>query len=444
MTWQSDLVAVLQNSVQTQAGLDRVLNRIGKGLSTDHAKPGAFPDVALEVVAASAAGNWTRQFIRELLWQNATNSMLQAFRDANPGVSPTRLRDAEIGLLCDGMESAFRSYGELAPILGLVSRGVAADEIVERGVGDIPPDFTRRVIAWFDDRGAIEILIEALGVRADPVLVARSKSVMTGLKGREAAHGYRRPDPVETCLINGRVFIDRRPLRDAIRALSPMPTRPIVAVNGPSRWGNTFSLQLLRYVAAETGAFKLASIDLSEEQHVRFRPGDLARRIILQLGRSGDLPHMPKETDAGSAIRWALELGDWLLGLAGEANKVWVVALDRFAHPDLPIETREMIKYLVKRAAEAGSHIRVVLVAYGEGLLPKEVSAHVSFESLRELTRDDLLQWLERLADQQAIAIEEGVLDGIADSILAKAQLTNIEAVAVESQRWFDGLLRAV
>lgn len=438
MPWQNDLVVVLQNAVGTEGQLDGILFGIGKGHSTDHARQGPFPEVARQVVAASAAGNWTREFIRELLWQRATNQMLQTFRDANPEVSPTRLRDGEIVLLREGMESAFPSYEDLAPVIGAISRGAAADTIVARVLGEAPPDFIRRVIAWFDDRGAVETLIDAAKVRADPVLLARSKSVLTALKAREAAHGYRRPDPVEACLIDGRVFIDRVPLREAIRAFSPTPRKPIVAVKGPSRWGNTFSLQLLRYVASETGSFKLASIDLSEEQHVRFRPGDLARRIILQLGHSEDLRYMPTEADAGSAARWALELCDWLMGLAREAAKVWIVALDRFSHPDLPIETRDMIQILVKRAAEAGSRIRVVLLAYRDDLLPTDVRHQVSFEPLRQLTRGDLLQWLERLADQQGISIEEGVLDQIADSILSKASLDDIEAVAIASQHWFD------
>ena len=49
-------------------------------------------------------------------------------------------------------------------------------------------------------------------------------------------------------------------------------------------------------------------------------------------------------------------------------------------------------------------------------------------------------QFLTRLADQQGIALEVGVIDQIVDEILAKAGLQDIEAIAAEAQRWFDSL----
>jgi hypothetical protein len=439
MPMQNALVLAVQNAVSDNADLDRVLARISRRI-IDVAAPGRFPDMVEQVVDAAVRQNWIADFVKALLWLRPASAQLQAFRDAYPAVSPSRLRTNEFEDLRLGFSAAFRSSEELAPIIAGISEGEKFDAIIDRVDGSAPADYVERSIRWFDDRGALEMLIAAVKGLAHPVLIAKTRSVMTALKRREIVQGLRPIDPIDTCLIEGEIFIDRVALRDAIRAWLPAPLRPVVAVHGPSRSGNSYSLRLIAHVVSQRDGFELAAVDLGQEQHALYRPGHLARSIIYQLGLSKELEHMPTEQAAGSAPRWASELSDWLLGLARQEDKTWVIALDRFDHPDLPDDTRDMIRFLTLKAAATGSPIRVVLLAYRPEMLPKDIRNRISFEPLRQLNRDDLREFLKKLTDQQSIDLENGVLDQIAEEIVAKAPLEEIEAVAAESQRWFDGL----
>src|ERR1051326_1545248 len=116
MAWQSELVTVIQNAVKDQGELDLILLGLNRR-SSDYVTPGAFPQIADQVVGAAARENWAREFVRELLWHKPANQMLQNFRDENRDVSPTRLREKEADDLREGLDAAFRSPEELEAVV---------------------------------------------------------------------------------------------------------------------------------------------------------------------------------------------------------------------------------------------------------------------------------------------------------------------------------------
>src|SRR5439155_9096118 len=134
----------------------------------------------------------------------------------------------------------------------------------------------------------------------------------------------------------------------------------------------------------------VASIDLKEEQHARFRPNALARSIMLQMGRPQQVQYMTKEDEAGSLPRWARDLCDLLIAEARASAKTWIIALDGFYHPELPTETKDMVRELVKRAALPDSPLRVVLIHYSDDLLPLDIKSRVEPESLKPVTPEEL------------------------------------------------------
>jgi len=299
-----------------------------------------------------------------------------------------------------------------------------------------------KVLQWAEQDGWIDRFASACALHPNVVLSAVAKSIEADLISRRALYSNNGVefDPIDACLINRQVFIDRAPLRGALRDWTPRPKAPILAISGGARSGKSYSIELIRYVASQKRDLEVASIDLREESPAGLKPGLVTRRILIQMGRKDDLPLLPKEEDAGSASRWAIELCDLLDATARMSGKTWVIALDGFSHQDLPSETREMVARLVKRAARPGSALRVVLIQYSDDLVPTDVQPRVAREMIAPLSRESLLAYLQRLADQEGAVVEDGVLDDIVNEVVAKARLGDIEAVATEVQRWVDEL----
>jgi hypothetical protein len=404
MTWQTDLVTLANQSFEPGT-FAPVLSRIGRK-STNYAGANAsFLVVLQKVTDGSDEEGWSRDLVKALLWERPTG--FAPFRDKYPDLAPPALKETEVNELRVGLEAAFPSYQDLASAIDGKLIGWNLDTMLEHYQGDPPADYSARLIAWYNARGAVRELIElVLKVRSNPVLSERAARVLAVLATREATVGYRPLDPVDVCLINKRVFVDRDILRQALKELSPNPPTPIHAVNGPSRSGKSYTLQLVDYVIAKQPTIERASIDIHDEQHALYRPGDLARGIMYLLNRNDDLKHMPKEADASSAARWAKDLCLWLVGIANTSRKTWVITLDGFYHPDLPTETKDMVRQLLKQATSAGSPLRIVLIDYSDDLVTPDVRKWVQSEQLGTLSDDDLRGFFERLARQEGATVE--------------------------------------
>jgi hypothetical protein len=442
VSWQTDLSEVFAQMHPSE--FDRLIARLNRR-RTDYASDAlAYPDVRERVISAADRDNWARDLVREALSFNPRNprsTRLRAFRDAYPELAPPLLKDGTIRELQIGLESAFPTYADLTALTDTLSieGGVTLDDIVERRVDQPPPGYTRRLITWLDERALIPALLDALASRSHPVLMVSVERVRHALKRQESAAGYRIVNPVKACLINDRVFLDRAPLRRVLERLST-PRTPIVAVNGPSASGKSHSLELIQYVVSRIKGVDVASIDLKKEAKATFEPSLLARSVLFQVGRDTEADRIPKKEGAASTARWGRELGEWLVGLARRSGALWVIVLDGFYHPDLHSETREMVRELVARAAMPGAPLRIVLLHYSDDLLPVDVSARVTPEQLGSLTREEVLEFLTTLADQEGLEIEPGGLEDIVANIVSAAGLDHIKPLADEVQRWVDDL----
>lgn len=426
--WKADLASAVQNAFDLKA-FDRLLSQRLRRRREDISVGSNVPTIVDAVIEDAERHNWTRDLVREAVRMNPGNERLRSFAETYPQFAPARLIKSEVSDVQTALGSAFSTYDDLKFMVKtqceedldvITDRGAVADGGSGIGSGALP-EVVLSLIAWFDMRfRTVDLLEGALRQRpSDPVLGAHGKRILAALRARETASGYRPADVFDACLIQGRLFIDRTDFRQALKKLSQGTTKKVVAVNGPANSGKTYSAQLVSFVAAERKYFEVACIDLKKEQHAIFRPSALARSVARQMGRNLSVPHMPKEEEAGSTARWVLELCDWLVGEAKASGKPWVIVLDGFYHPDVLAETRDMVRELVNRAAAVGSVLRVVLLHYSDDLLPLTAPRSiVATEEIKPLTRQELFDFVKRLAEQQGEVPGDPDIDGIVDEIL--------------------------
>jgi hypothetical protein len=121
--------------------------------------------------------------------------------------------------------------------------------------------------------------------------------------------------------------------------------------------------------------------------------------------------------------------------------RTWIIALDGFDHPDLPEPTRDMVRELARRAAAPDSRLRVVLLNYTPGLLPKDLRRRVSMEEIVNVTDVMLDAFLTRLLGQVGIAHSPELIQNVIADVNQKAPNWDIESVANVVQDWVDGIV---
>jgi hypothetical protein len=247
------------------------------------------------------------------------------------------------------------------------------------------------------------------------------------IKQLEAAMGWYRPpsDPHETCFISsGLPFISRGRLRQFVRDISDPKGAKVFVVNGLSKMGKTYSRAFLEYVRLELRddplrAYVPVQIDLADdplETPPSFDPEYLARSIAM--GFSWNYDSMPKPP----TTRYAKELAQWIIGQSLRSNGNWVIVLDGFHHPALHTESRELIQQLIRRITLHSSNIRLLLLNFGEELIPADVHPIIYTEVVSTLTLSDVEGFFTTLYQQKGRAPDREVIDFIAQKIIAKTK----------------------
>jgi len=438
VTWQSDL----RDAIGAALSLSEFKVVVGSTGQKWAAYDGmSFPNAQSAVVEDAERQGWVRELVAQLLAAVPGNSTLQRFRADHASLSPPALKETDVGALRTGIEAAYPTYEQLDSLLDREFK-VRLDVITNRGVEPQANDYALRAIKWFDDRGQARKFIDALlATSKEPVLQSKAKAVAEGLALREAATGFRQPDAHDACLVHRRVFIDRDPLRLALPALVPVPERPIIAVHGPARSGRSYSLELVRYFAAQQQGVEVVHVDLVNEAHAKFDPRAFALSLAIDMGYADRVQFIPTLEQSGSAARWVTHLCGFIVGELRRTMRTWIIALDGFDHPDLPEPTRDMVRELARRAAAPDSRLRVVLLNYTPGLLPKDLRRRVSMEEIVNVTDVMLDAFLTRLLGQVGIAHSPELIQNVIADVNQKAPNWDIESVANVVQDWVDGIV---
>ena len=227
-------------------------------------------------------------------------------------------------------------------------------------------------------------------------------------------------DIFDACDLRGKLFIDRQPLRQALRDMvAPDGTTRVLAVKGPSRSGKSHSIYLIEHAQRELSSYDKVEVSLSKsDSPVTFTPTHLARSVIDQIG--GDSTRLPPEPKGVTEPRWLEQIADYLLGQLKLKGTMACLVLDGFAEANLNKLTKEMVQTLVKRA-DREPKLRLVLLDYNEDLLCREIAGRLVIEPIGRFSDDDLRLFITKYARSQRLPEPPAeAITAVIDAVVAK------------------------
>jgi Effector-associated domain 1 len=329
------------------------------------------------------------------------------------------LLPAEQRSLALALNDGFRSENELSDLTLAQGLDTPLENIARP---DRLPARIQEVILYFDSRGKAAILIQvAVALRPTNAALQTYGGAILKRLGEATTTLKPPPDYFEACMIEPgpQPFISRRTLRDFLRQLNTPNGFPILAVNGLSKTGKSYSFQFIGYLKRVLAAYELAWVDLSTEAHAEYKPENLAQDISLPLG--WDLDTLPKRP----SNRYAKELTRWVLGQWSrkQGGSPLVIVLDGFHQPELYGETRDFVQELIRQVAANTTLVRLILLNYGDALLPPGLPP-IRREPLATLSRPEVVEFFSGVARQVSGAEpDKAVIEGIVDSVMNKVPL---------------------
>jgi hypothetical protein len=370
------------------------------------------------------AGDREYNSILTILLELFVEPSLYSFRDGGSDEKPKDAGEQEVLLTGDevaklhaALISAFPTFDHLEMMVrfyfeeSLATILSNSDRSVSSAVFEL--------IRWAESEGRVpELLRGALqGNPTNQVLVAVCSLLLLAIAQRQPSKHYQPPNPYGTSLIpGGRPFLGRRELRHALAQLSQPRAEGILVVNGPARSGKSYSIELIRYVTHWDDKFLVAAVDVKWQSSGQIGPDELLRGIALQLGFR--LDNFPGQRSQSS--RWVRELADWFNGEVRQSGKTCWIVLDGFDHPDIPMETLELIHRLMLQAIRGSENLRLILLQYSENQLPPDVRGNVLTESISAVTRADLEEFFTNILAHSDTQYSPSDIAPLVDEMLAK------------------------
>lgn len=217
----------------------------------------------------------------------------------------------------------------------------------------------------------------------------------------EAAVAPAGEDPFDACDLRGKLFINRVPLRNALRDMfAPDGATRVVAVKGPSRSGKSHSIYLIEH-GERVGSYEKAVVRLEQNQGpVTMTPTLLTQSVLDLIG--GDAARVPPESHDVTETRWIARMADYVVGQIKTKPRTVFVVLDGFADPNLPAQTKQLVQEFVKRADREPT-LRLALLDYTEDLLAPDVAGRLATEPIGSFTEDDLRFFFASYAKTQRV-----------------------------------------
>ena len=241
-----------------------------------------------------------------------------------------------------------------------------------------------------------------------PALVAFQEKYPYLLEAPEPA---RQIDLFNACFLRGRqlAFVDRDPLRRALKSLADREGSRVLVVDGPEASGKSYSLEFITYLKERLGTFKVAWIDLTEADFGPLGPDELVRRIAIQMERDIQLIPTRRSLDPG----WAGELCDWLVAQVNESRASWWVVLDGIQQVSLPPVTHQVINGLALRAELLVPSLRLILLSCKSETLPARIANRILKEQIERIGEAHIQRFFETLFEERAEAIDPRALKEI-------------------------------
>jgi hypothetical protein len=408
---ESALVVAYQYATLDQAFTYRMGRRLHEYVVDE-----GFSQVLFKLINITEQQGWTRRLIRIAVDRNQTNPELRSFivkyAEYDRAVSRQEMLDLQIGFT-----EAFPTYPQLqAALWKRLETDIDAFAKADPNSAAWADETIPRVINWFDDIDQLDRLIEAILDEnpANPVLRSKAGPVLKRLRKR-AGHGPAEVNHFDACLLDGKIFINRKPLRDAVRVLALDSDTRVLAVSGPEGSGKTYSFTFFGHISEKQRAFNDAMKYFPEKEEV-------------------------------TANWWVKELCEFIIAeVKVIPGRKLLIVLDGFGHQDLHAETREMVKELVVRAA-SNTPLRVALLDYTNDLVPINASARVGTEVIEGFTRENVHDTLLKVARWHGEEPDPEVLDDMVEDVWSSVPATDKEhtrKIAEKVTEWVQQMARA-
>lgn len=236
------------------------------------------------------------------------------------------------------------------------------------------------------------------------------------------------PDPFGALVLVSKLpFIERSSTRAALKLLlDPIPTRPVVVVNGPRNAGKTYTGDFVDHVLFFHPDVRHCRIELDEHQGPSTGPQELASDMVTQMGgRPSTAP--PQNTNL---VRWAQELANWVISVANESAVNWWFVLDGFNEAELRADTQLLIEKLAKGVTTgiARQRHRLVLTDFDRAVLPLQPGL-IAAETTAPIPHESIAAVVEELVAHSALPLDvpvitARVLDGLPDPVADLSELS--------------------
>jgi pimeloyl-ACP methyl ester carboxylesterase len=248
-------------------------------------------------------------------------------------------------------------------------------------------------------------------------------------------------DPFDACESGGKLFIDRKALRSALRDItSPDGKTRVLAVKGPAQSGKSHSIYYIEHIQRLL-KYEKALVELDEDKGpASFMPEDLAESLLHQIG--GDATRVPKQSLAMTESRWIGRVADYLVGQIKSKHQMVFVVLDGFGHPSVPQSTRDLVRELVQRA-DTEPLLRIALLDFTDDLLSPKAAGRSATEPLDGFTEGDLRAFFLAYARKCGAILDPAALDAIVQDVdrrVSKGVAGSNGSVARRVEQWAQAL----
>jgi hypothetical protein len=302
-----------------------------------------------------------------------------------------KLDHRQLWQLHEALLAAFTSRNEFAQML-FYRTGARLDDLAP-DVAPLPGAIFN-VIQAAEEKGWTEMLVEGAHKHnpAHPLLrrfvADLFPSALVALAGADSID----EDPIDAYRLgSGRLFINRRQLRDRMQELTRpgpgIPPRILTVYSDLRRCGKSYSYEFIRFFA-QARQERVAWVDLLEEVSL----GSGLQGVVEEVGRQLDanLSTMPQQE--AQTARWIRNLVFWLLGEVKRHGKFWWLVFDSIDHasenPGLPQEIHDFIARLAQQLeAEFDPPCRLVLIDFNHLKredLPERIRQHIVEEVIRQ------------------------------------------------------------
>ena len=330
--------------------------------------------------------------------------------------------------LHEALRAAFPRRAELRMFLSFYCE-VELDDIDD---GSPYAEAVFNVIRWAESAERVSELIDKALSRKphNPQLKAMGPWLLSQLRKRNSSSIPIPPDPFEAWLLRGgQPFVNRQALRDYLRELSGPNGSRVLAVAGPPGSGKSYSVSFISHISESLKSSRIIWIDVEQTTRATLDPDQVAVRIVTQMGRRASLSFMPRKGESPAA-RWLVELRDWIVGEVNQTDTVWWLVFDGLCHPDVPLDTRDLLRHLIRITHVNVPKLRVIILACTDDILPPDILPFIRRELISNIGRLEVREYFERLSKARIVNADSTALDEAVTIVLQRIPNGNVAALA--------------